>query len=275
MPPSTTFHLFNRLPREIQDMVWRLHRERRGIRHYLTESQPATRHYAAIDIETNLFAQTLLTKRVANTFWDENDRPIRGESDAKIQLIGVNYVSQPGDFAKSVSTAKYPVTWRKVSRPQIRINYTTDVVVLEGVFVCLRPVFRLQHALPIQWTDLLHHWLRNVQYLAVNAGSCRMGIQTRIATLPALEQVYLVIYRDPECRYGAPRHWRNFDKSLLDTHNFLPFDDFVNLHPSNANIECDCETNDFRALEVRAAFRRAFLDEGQPNMSISIVADPY
>ncbi len=274
MRSSTTFHLFNKLPREIQDMIWKLHREHRGIRHYLTESPQTTRHYAAIDIETNLFARTLLTKRTASIFWDENDRPTKGESDAKIRLIGVNSVSEPGDFAKSVATANYPTTWRKVSQPHIRINYKTDVVVLEGVFVCLRPVFSLQHALPIGLMDLVGHWLANVHFLAVNVASCRMGVERGIAALPALEHLYLVVYRDPECRHGAPRKWRHFEKSLLDAHNFLPLHDFISLHPKN-NRQCDCEFNDFRALEARATFRKAFALEGKPNMSISIVADPY
>ncbi|TGJ78708.1 hypothetical protein E0Z10_g10054 [Xylaria hypoxylon] len=237
MRSPTTFHVSTQLPKEIRDMIWKFHREHRGIRHYFTESPHGCRHYAAVDIETGLFARTILTPRIAGTYWDDGkDRPIKGESDAKIRLIGYNYVSKPDDFAKSVATAKYPRTWRKVAKPYIRMNYTTDVVVLEGIFVCLKPVFPLQHSLPGDFTELDEHWLTNVRYLAVNVASCRMSVENPIATLVNLEHLYLDIYRDPECRYGAPRHWKDFDKTLLDTRNFLPFIDFINLHPSHPSI---------------------------------------
>ncbi|KAI0429259.1 hypothetical protein F5Y09DRAFT_264350 [Xylaria sp. FL1042] len=275
---SRTFHPFKRLPPEIQDKIWQFHRQHRGIRHYLTQTEPVTRHYAAIDIETNRFVRTLVTHGTASKFWDEDDKPIRGESDAKICLVGTHTVFTSGCRAESPTTVKgSPVRplLSNVNRPRIRINYKTDVVVLESHFVCLQPAFKLQHRLPFQRADLENHWLRHVQRLAISTSGCRMGVERRIAALPSLEHLYLVVYRDPECWCGAPLRWKNFDKSLLDVHKFLAFDDFVDLHRSYTTRPCDCELNGFRANEILATFLRAFDTEGVQDMKISIVADPY
>src|SRR5437868_9647213 len=117
MRSPTSFHLFPQLPPELQDLIWKCHRERRGIRHYFVKSGDSCRHYAAIDIETGLFANTFLTKRHIKTYWDDDCRPIKGETDYKIRLTGSRYVSEPGDFAKSVTTSKYAKTWSRKTRP--------------------------------------------------------------------------------------------------------------------------------------------------------------
>ncbi|KAI1346155.1 hypothetical protein F5Y01DRAFT_322048 [Xylaria sp. FL0043] len=287
MSGPTTFYYFRNLPQEVQNRIWQLHREHRGIRHYLTHSNhsgPATRHYTAIDIETDRFIRTILTRGTARNFWNEEGEPIRGESDAKVRLIGTNWASDAGRSAMSLTTASIipfvsPPTWSfwsKKFNPVIRINYKTDVVVLESDFNCLQPLFRLQHRLGLPFRqDLQDHWLRHVQHLAVNTGGCRMGVERDIAKLPSLEQLYIVVYRDPECCLRRPRGWANFDKSLLNEHKFLPYDDFVNLHLSLTVQPCGCELNSYRSNEVLGWFQRAFDIEGVQDMKISIVADPY
>ncbi|KAI0450728.1 hypothetical protein F5B21DRAFT_528739 [Xylaria acuta] len=274
MRTLTRFTLFTQLPPELRAMIWKFHRQQRGMRHYITESEYSVRHYAAIDIETDLFARTLLTKRTAEKYWDEDDNPVKGESDARLRLIGLNYVPEPGGFGKSPTTARHSTTWRKVQRPYIRIHYPTDVVLLEATYLCLKPAFHLQAALPRGLEN--DHWLHNVRHLALGVASCRLRVEDTVALLANLRTLRLVVYRDPACPYGAPRGWRDFEKGLLDCRNFLPFADFVRLHPDHDGIECDCETMDVRVLEVRAAFRTAlqaaFVDH---DVAVSMVADPY
>ncbi|KAI0818270.1 hypothetical protein GGR55DRAFT_68618 [Xylaria sp. FL0064] len=276
------FYYFRSLPRDVQNRIWELHREHRGIRHCLTLSGPLNeRHYTAIDIETDRFIRTQLTRGTALNFWNAEGEPIRGESDAKIRLIGTNKVSLPGMEAKSLTTVGQSVFrayWYPQFQPYIRINYKKDVVVLESDFVCLEPVFRLQHRVPFQRADLQNHWLRHVQHLAVNTSGCRQGVERRssiVAALPSLEQLWIIVYRDPECCLHEPMSWANFDKSLLDEHKFIPYHHFVNLHRSLTNQPCDCELDGYRSNEILAAFQRAFDVEGVQDMNISIVADPY
>ncbi|KAI0970436.1 hypothetical protein F4678DRAFT_462664 [Xylaria arbuscula] len=270
-----TFHPFIRLPPEIKNMIWELHRQRGGIRHYLTESGQSVRHYAAIDLETNLSAETIITKGQAKRYWGPNNRPVRGESDAKIRLKGMNYVSTPGDFATSVVTANYTQNWRLVSAPCIRFNYKNDVVVLEGMYNCIIPAFKLRFRLPFFRVDLVGHWLNNVQLLAIHSSRVNVGVERTTAALPMLRHLYLLVDRDPDCVHGAPRNWPDFDTSLLEERKFLPFDHFVNLHPTSAGQPCDCDLDDYKSLEMQALFRGAFVHFDKPNVPITIVADPY
>ncbi|KAI1290520.1 hypothetical protein F5Y03DRAFT_62933 [Xylaria venustula] len=262
---------------EIQNRIQELRRQRGGIRHYLTESEGSIRHYGAIDIETNLFAETYITRGDARRFWDMNGRPIRGETDSRIRLIGINYFAMPGGLATSVVTANFTLNspWCFKSAPNIRINYNKDVVVMEGMYNCLIPAFNLRKRLPFSRSDLAGHWLENVQLLAVHTSSIPRTVDRTIAALPMLLHLYLLVHRDPQCVYGAPRTWPDFSPSLLEQRKFLPFHHFAALHPRNPSVRCDCEVDAYRSHEMERILRRALLHFDKSYVKITIVADPY
>lgn len=289
MPVKIQFRYFMRLPKPIRDRIWELHRHRGGVRHYLTQlpnrfnnEKLPPRHYAAIDTETNEMVRTGLGVKALHTFWDKEDKPIKGESDAKVRLVGETWChTDHGSNAVSITTilktrihgTLYNLHYRKY----IRINYKFDVIVLDGEHTCLQPLFSLQHWNRINWGDLRDRWFWNVQHLALDIASCRNDVEKAVAALPAIKHVYLLVYRDPMCANGAPRTWKEFDKQRhFNKHKFMHITDFRALHPCKKARPCECETESSRAVDVERAFRRAFLAEYKLMMvEIAVVADPY
>ncbi|KAK5636384.1 hypothetical protein RRF57_012096 [Xylaria bambusicola] len=298
MPPLKEFTLFMELPKNVRDKIWELHRENRGVRHYFSDvlmsisESKTSRHYAALDTETNTMVRTRLSRKTLETYWDKNSRPIKGESDDKVALEGRSWIyTSYGTDAKSIitatkptksppySTATYGITLFNLAtgRTHIRMNYTKDVVVFEGLYACLQRMFNPRRKDPIRWQDLEGHWLENVQHLALSIAGCRHNAEKIIATLPKLKHLYLIVQRDRKCSHGPPRGWKTFDSQRhMTKHKFMPFDLFRALHPDKAANPCECETDTTRAFAVERAFKRAFLAEYKADdVDITVVADPY
>ncbi|KAI0842796.1 hypothetical protein F5Y06DRAFT_304491 [Hypoxylon sp. FL0890] len=283
----TKFHYFLDLPVELQEMIWDFYRNQRGVRHYLTLLDNE-RFYACIDIDNNTFMNTYVnSNRVAqkaNLRWPRH-HPASGKEFEIVGLIGRHRIPEPGSFAKSINTTKdrERASWGKRRDLRIRIRLENDLVFVDAMdsWVCLRPLSSLgvgRFNLSLRY----NHWFRSVRHLAIQLRALQSNLDipstAEIESLWKLENLYLVVYRDPQCVYGPPRHWRYFKKDFMDEYNFLPFETFNQLHPRHMDKECRCTktANDAKQIQnlLREAIHdyRGFDDRG---IVIKIVVDPY
>ncbi|KAL7628555.1 hypothetical protein AAE478_000070 [Parahypoxylon ruwenzoriense] len=274
------FYYFNRLPVEIQDMVWDFYRRRQGLRHYLTaygqkSSSKPKRLYAALDPGTNRFIRTYGSSQIRFSKWPVR-HPAVGEEDSVIRLVGSYAAPDPGIYGRSIITAKGVEWWKTRQALQIRINFHKDLVVIDGKDSgrCLNPL----------WTTVLSsqrpladdHWIYRVRYLALQLGptsSLDLASEDVLSEMKELQTLYLVTYRSPDCVFGtSPRDWKGFDKNLMDEHNFFPFAEFKRihlLHPKHR--QCLCESNDNAAVDMMDDLS----DVLDPRVNIKIMVDPY
>ncbi|CAJ2501297.1 Uu.00g041500.m01.CDS01 [Anthostomella pinea] len=288
MRTPRTFHLFPRLPPELRALIWTFHKNSRGIRHHLVESEHG-RHYAAIDIEVDTYARTILTEAKTHAHWDGGGRPKGLEGDAKVRFVGDNYVSEVEDFAKSVVTARHPQLWRRKISLYVRFNYKWDVLFLAGRTSCFSPLFslslmRVAGRLPDLVAGTGGHWFVNVQHLALQlqrtgtgstpgTGTMAGELDAVLPRMPMLKDVFLVVYRDPMCHWGPPRRWTVFKRAMLDGQNFLPVAEFIARHPDGDRVGtfCECDLDDGEAKGIKSSLQRSL----PASVSVTVVADPY
>ncbi|KAI0148081.1 hypothetical protein F4776DRAFT_660253 [Hypoxylon sp. NC0597] len=286
MSRLTKFQYFPDLPRELQNIIWDFYRNQRGLRHYITVLGNQ-RFYASIDIDTNQFMHTyvsaLTAANQANSRWPES-HPASKKKFNIINLIGQHGVPEAGSFAKSIVTTKEKelALWTKRHSLHIRCRFEDDVFFFDGsdTGICLRPMSHLSKS-----TLLLepNHWLRKVRHLAIQLRPVQSNLDNQskhvIVTLPKLKNLYLVVYRDPQCVYGAPRNWRHFKKDMMDEHNFLPFETFSQLHAEHPGKKCICAKMATGAESVQRRMRRVISGlrglVRRHHVDIKIVVDPY
>ncbi|KAI1120571.1 hypothetical protein F5Y10DRAFT_123724 [Nemania abortiva] len=308
-PRPTTFPRFRELPEtpekdKIQEKIWKFYREQRGVRHCLTETPDASWRYEAIDLDTRLFANTLLTDDTANKYWKTIPRedikpreykpgekrpgpskqpyidiykPINGECDDKILLPGAYTTAEPGGDPYSASEGK------RIDAPCIRANYKKDIFMLRKRGISGRGLFPKLDDENVPNRGHIEAWLPHAQYLALDASSEHvMFLQDRLPRMKNLKHIYVVANRDPMCPYGAPRSYGGFERTMLDEWNFLPYDKFEALHPKSpgmtaAGYPCPCVS--YMLHEGRLMHRNyiEWLAEkcGIRELPISLVVDPY
>ncbi|OTA97878.1 hypothetical protein M434DRAFT_372725 [Hypoxylon sp. CO27-5] len=286
MSSLTKFQYFLDLPRELQDMIWDFYRNQRGPRHYITVFG-GKRFYASIDIDTNQFMHTyvnaMTAARKSKLRWPKG-HAVSAKEFKTIHLIGQHSVPEAGNFAKSIVTTKEKerALWQKRQGLHIRCRFEDDVIFIDGSDsnICLRPMSHLnQSELSLEYD----HWLRRVKHLAIQLRPVQSSLdgpsKNMIASLSELKNLYLVLYRDPQCVYGAPRNWRYFKKDAMDEHNFIPFEIFNQLHAEHPGKECRCEKTATGARIIRISMRRAICGyQGHVrghDVDIKIVVDPY
>ncbi|KAI1412545.1 hypothetical protein F5Y13DRAFT_190141 [Hypoxylon sp. FL1857] len=280
----TKFQYFPILPREIQDMIWDFYRDQRGLRHYITIFGNV-RFYASIDIDTNKFLRTYIagTRVKKNLRWPLNG-PISEKEFEVIRLRGKEHrIPEPGNPAKSIITATgiERVLWDKRGDLYVRARLESDLIFVDGG----DPRMLLRSISYLNWGTLSvedTHWFRRVRHLAIQLRPNQRVLDEAsaevITSLRNLENLYLVVYRDPQCVYGAPRNWRYFNKDLMDEYNFLPFEVFNKLHPKHRGKRCRCGTTASGAEDIQDDLEGAlcdYRDIKDCDVDIRIVVDPY
>ncbi|KAI2465744.1 hypothetical protein F4781DRAFT_13315 [Annulohypoxylon bovei var. microspora] len=249
-----SFKYFLKLPVELQYMIWDCYRNQRGLRHYLMLAKIPTnvRFYACINIDIDKFVYSYRGNkpRKQQLRWPPS-HPASGEEFEVIRLVGHYRTPELDIAARSIvaTNSKDIETWAKKALNSLflRINFAKDLVFVDGgdTGMCLRPISNLlvgfQQFLLIASND---HWFQRVRHLAIQLKQNQTHLDyyslQAINLLSKLENLYLVVYRDPDCSYGAPRSWRHFDKALMDEYNFFPYDDFCRLHPHYDDRHCKC-----------------------------------
>ncbi|KAI0114090.1 hypothetical protein GGR51DRAFT_505462 [Nemania sp. FL0031] len=297
MSDPTTFPRFRDLPPELQRMIFQFYRRGR-IRHYFFNSldpysmdpysmepysmdpyseQPDSffQHYAAIDLATDRFAETVLTREYLERLGTSS----AGRRNDTISLSHEYYYGKPGEAAESPQAHKVPEGWLRANGPLIAVDYTADIFTFQGL---KRSTWGRTFNLPYMgfadtWLPSVHTWLPNVECLAVTLPITddEDVICAGFTQMEKLKHVYIVTYRDPYCRYGAPSRWENFKRELLNKGGFLEFMDWAVRHPMGARKECLCGTEHLPVIDADRTLKAAYFRAHKSQIETSIVADPY
>ncbi|KAI1390330.1 uncharacterized protein F4822DRAFT_232927 [Hypoxylon trugodes] len=207
--------------------------------------------------------------------------PASGEEGEMVPLM-LTYVPKGGDPAKSIITAKDKEWWTcKKHYTSVRINFRKDLIVFDGE----KTRSSLGYLSPFNWhfrqLDGLH-WFKRVRHLAIQLRPCQLRLDDEavmeIESMPELETILVVVYRDPNCIYGAPRTWRTFHKGLMDEYNYISYETFEKHHPQNKKFRCACckfgDSARFiqRYLKDRIGSYWNYVCE---DVDFRVVADPY
>ncbi|KAI0482561.1 hypothetical protein GGR56DRAFT_685432 [Xylariaceae sp. FL0804] len=258
---------YPKLPVEIKGLIWSFFFTHRGLRHYVVVSRD--RHYAAIDIETDLLAATQVPPPTAMVRWPP------GEDEARMADLVVRLVGSYRTFAssgprgvkpaKSIVTAKYPRTGKKISKMTMHFNPLKDVLFLGGRASPFEALVSLSKRSEGDFFCCLPDapdWLGQLRTVALQLPRGKMQLPQHVDSLAeklrSLTRLYLVTHRDPKC--------------MLDHNKFMPFALFKAHHPHPRN--CTCQKDSDEADVVKQTIVNS-LGSRAGSVTISIVADPY